>query len=66
MSLRTRITKIERLQAADAKLHAAIETEMTRIRAWPDGQRIIDSVIAEIRGSGPNGQPNPVSRDEWK
>ncbi len=42
MSLRTRIAKIERLQAADAKLHAAIETEMARIRAWPDGQRIID------------------------
>jgi hypothetical protein len=59
-SLRTRIAKIERLE----ELHAAIETEMARIRAWPDGQLIIDSVIAEIRGSGPNGQPNPVSKDE--
>ncbi len=64
MRLRQRIAKVEKLQAADAKLHAAIETEMARIRAWPDGQRIIDSVIAEIRGAGRNGQPNPVSKDQ--
>ena len=64
MNLRKRIAKVEQLQAADAKLNAAIEKEMERLRALPDGQQIIDSVIAEIRGLGPAGQPNLVSKDE--
>jgi hypothetical protein len=57
MRLCSRVAKVEQLQAADEKIHAQIEMELARFRAWPVYRWTMWCPIAEIRPRA----PSPIS-----
>jgi hypothetical protein len=63
MSLRTRIAKVEQLQAANAKITAEIERQLERLRGRPDGQRIIDQVMAEFGVTSRTSETNRGTKE---